>query len=118
MIEKDLNIQLGSKDSLKKVTISSVAIDHNCEYSRLTINTKGSDGSRYVITEALVKNHNNVIKTKGLYLNYDSNQDILFTSTLGRVLRHLKIESIPELIGKEVLIAPKSNNFMALVIDK
>lgn len=109
-----LNLKLGNKR--KKVTIKNITtrtLDDGSK--RIYFDTSAEDGVRYKINEVFIRDHNNEVRIKGLWLNYDTNGGILLTSTLGRLLQHLKANSLLELIDKEITIEPKENSFMAIV---
>jgi hypothetical protein len=113
------NIKIGKDKPHKIVRIEDVSVKTLEDGSeRLYFETVADDGVKYKINEVFIRDHTGEIKIKGIWLNFDTDKQILYTSILGRILRHLNVESIGELIGREITIAPKDNNFMILVVDE
>jgi len=109
-----LNLKLGgSRKTVKIENVYTKTLEDGSE--RLYFDTIAEDGVKYKINEVFIKDHSGEIKVKGLWLNYDTDRQILYTSTLGKLLQYLKAASLADLVGKEILIQPKENNFMAIV---
>jgi hypothetical protein len=72
----------------------------------------------YLIDEAWVRDRQGVQIVTGLWFKVDVNGDVLSDSTPGKLMRFLKVETVRELIGKEVQLHPKPNHFLAVVVTE
>ena len=81
---------------------------------KIVIVTETPSGRVYNVDEVWI-NGKDGKTTKGLWLYLTDDGRILATSTLGRFLRYMSVDSLSALVGKEVTLMPKTNNFMAAI---
>lgn len=89
------------------------------ETEKLFIRAEDTDGAKYLINEAWIRDHNQQIVVKGMWVKRDATSSKLFSgksSLLAQLLTSLRVTKVSELIGKEVAIEPKENNYMAIVL--
>lgn len=111
------NLKIGSnKKKVKIIGIdSTISIDGNPN-KRFYIYTQSADGAEYKVNEIWVKDHTGTLTVKGLWLNYDyTGEQLLSTSLLAKFLQFLNINDVNSIVGKEVILQPKPNGFMAIV---
>jgi hypothetical protein len=112
-----LNLKIGSNK--KKVKITRIEMrpcaDGNPN-KRFYLFTESEDGAEYKVNEIWTRDHENKLVVKSLWLNFDhTGTQLLSTSLLAKFLQYLKIDNVNEMIGKELLLEPKPNGFMAIV---
>ena len=112
-----LRLKIGT--SRKKVTIKHVDAKSPTDGNpnmRVYLHTQAEDGAEYRVNEIWTKDRTGTIVVKGLWLNFDvSGEKLLKTSLLAKFLEFMKTKEVSELIGKEVILEPKENSFMAVV---
>jgi len=89
------------------------------ETEKLFIRAEDTDGAKYLINEAWIRDHNQQIVVKGMWVKRDASSNKLFSgksNLLTQLLTSLRVTKVSELIGKEVAIEPKENNYMAIVL--
>lgn len=103
----------------KKVTIVNTEIKPCSDLNpnkRFFIYTQSTDGAEYKINEVWVKDHTGTLVPKSLWLNFDhTGEQLLSTSLLARIMQFLNVNAISEMIGKEIVLKPKPNGFMAMI---
>lgn len=113
-----LKLSIGT--SRKKVKITNVTAEKYCPTDRnpkVHISTVASDGAPFKITEVWVRNHKDEVVPKGLWVNPDDSGEALHKeSLLAKLLAFLGVTNTGEMIGKEVLLEPKDNGYMAIVM--
>jgi|WetSurSiteA1Bulk_404760.scaffolds.fasta_scaffold17804_2 hypothetical protein len=111
------NLKIGSnKKKVKIINIDAKASIDGNPNKRFYVYTQSDDGAEYKVNEVWVKDHTGTLAVKGLWLNYDSTgENLLATSLLAKFLQYLNVNSVAEVIGKEVTLQPKPNGFMAIV---
>jgi len=112
-------LQLAPGSPRKKVTITDIESKRYApedKDDRVYITTVSVNGKTYKVSEIWIKDHKQEIVSKGLWLNMDdSNQALDPTSPLVRLLQYMGATTLADLIGKEVMIEPKPNGFMAII---
>lgn len=82
---------------------------------RFFLYTQSADGAEYKINEVWIRDHTGTLVPKSLWLNYDhTGEQLLSTSLLARVMQFLNVMSVSEMVGKEIVLTPKPNGFMAM----
>lgn len=122
------DLELGSsrlKAVIKSVEIKKVLtktddpLAPEKESEKLFLKAEDTDGAKYLINEAWIRDHNRQIVVKGMWIKRDESSTKLFrgkTNLLAQLLTSLNVTKVSELIGKEVTIEPKDNNYMAIVL--
>ena len=117
MNERLSQLKIGS--SKKKVTIVEIESKYYSPQDkdeRLYIHAVSNAGKAYKVSEIWIRDHNQEVIPRGLWLNLDdSNSALDPTSPLVRLLQHVGAADLPALIGKEVTVEPKPNGFMAII---
>jgi hypothetical protein len=67
------------------------------------------------IDEAWVRDKHDELKAHGLWIKYDNDNNISQLSTIGKVMRYHSANTLRDLLGKEVFLFPKKNDFLALI---
>ena len=70
---------------------------------------------RLRLDEAWVRDRKGELRAHGLWLKHDIDGNINQLSTIGKLMTHFKALTVKELLGKEVQIHPKKNDFMAII---
>lgn len=113
----DLNLKIGT--SRKRVTVVETdmrAVGEGNPNKRFFMKTRSDDGAEYKVNEVWIKDHNDKISVKGLWVNFDdTGKQLLSTSLLARFLKFMGVSSTQELVNKELILEPKENGFMAVV---
>lgn len=92
--------------------IRNIVIDENKNSDKVVLMTRSIDGNQFNIDEVWIKQKDQPI-TRGLWITLDNDQNILATSTLGKFLKFLQINTLTELVGKKIVLTQKENQFMA-----
>jgi len=83
---------------------------------KLHLKLLSNDGAIYDVSEAWVRDYRGQIVPKSIFINLDfTGKAIQSTCLLAKVMNFLNISSLDEFVGKEVLVEPKDNGFMAIV---
>lgn len=104
---------------IKKVLTKTDATNPEKETEKLFVRAEDADGAKYLINEAWIRDHNKQIVVKGMWVKRDASSNKLFsgrTNLLAQLLTSLKVTRVSELIGKQISIEPKENNYMAIVL--
>jgi hypothetical protein len=75
--------------------------------------TAENSGFRYKITNAWLDPNDPTVK--GLWIAKDINGNIFAHSALGKFLKLMSANNTTDLIGKDVKLAPKVNDYLAIV---
>lgn len=111
------SLKIGSNKKKVKIvgTDEKASVDGNPN-KRFYIFTESDDGAQYKVNEVWVKDHTGTLTVKGLWLNYDcTGEQLLSTSLLAKFLQYMHVDDVADIIGKEVILQPKPNGFMAIV---
>jgi hypothetical protein len=111
------SLRIGSNKKKVRIvgTDEKPSVDGNPN-KRFYIFTESDDGAQYKVNEVWVKDHTGTLTVKGLWLNYDyTGEQLLSTSLLARFLQFMNVNDVSDIIGKEVILQPKPNGFMAIV---
>ena len=113
----EVNLRIGSSRKRVKVIETDMrAVGEGNPNKRFFIYTKSDDGAEYKVNEIWIRDHNKQITVKGLWVNYDdTGSQLLSTSLLARFLKFMHVSGTQELVGKELILEPKDNGFMAVV---
>jgi len=104
---------------IKKVSTKTDNSPIEKETEKLFIRAEDADGAKYLINEAWVRDYNQQIVVKGMWVKRDATNTKLFSgksNLLAQLLTKLNVRKVSELVGKEVSIEPKDNNYMAVVL--
>lgn len=113
----NINLKIGtSRKRVKIIETDMRAVGEGNPNKRFFMKTRSDDGAEYKVNEIWIKDHNQKLTVKGLWVNYDSTgEGILSTSLLARFLKFMGVSSTQELVDKELILEPKENGFMAVV---
>lgn len=112
-----LDLKLGESKVTVKITDlqqKQVMLEGKEPSSKLVLVTETSGGRIYNIDEVWIKGKE-LQSPKGLWITLDNTGNINASSTLGRFLKHMQVDSLKDLIGRCITLAPKENNFMAAI---
>lgn len=112
------SLKVGSnRKKVKIISVSSKLAKPDDKGERIYIETRSDDGAEYKVNEVWTKDHKGNIVVRSLWLSLDdSKQNILETSQFGELLKYLGCSGPTDLIGKEVIVSPKENKFMAIIM--
>lgn len=105
-----LNLSVGN-NRLKAVIKDTEIVPIN-QSEKLCIIAE-SNGFRYKITNAWLDPSDQTVK--GLWVSKDINGDIFEHCALSKFLKLMSAKNTTELVGKEVVLAPKLNGYLAIV---
>jgi hypothetical protein len=107
-----LSLKVGGSKTYTKV----IRVEHSPVDNRVFIHTETSDGRRFKCNEIWLRDHTGEVTWKTLFLNFDSTgSNILAGSNISKLLEFYNVETLGDLVGKEILLEPKSNGFLAIV---
>jgi hypothetical protein len=98
----------------KKATIRDFEIRLPKGREKLYLKVCPKDGQELTVSEIWYKDENNKFVTQGLWVELDSNDQLYPTSSLARLLKFMGIDTIGELIGKDIFLKPKTNGFLCI----
>ncbi len=112
-----MNLKVGGKKQVGKIiNIRHFKIEDRNGYSLpkiiLTVLTETNE---FKVDEAWVYNKDNILKPQGLWLKFDAERNINSVSTLAKVLRWFKAQTISDLEDQEIELYPKPNGFLAVI---
>jgi hypothetical protein len=112
-----VNLKIGTNRKRVKIVETYMRpVSEGNPNKRFFMKTRSNDGAEYKVNEVWIRDHNQEITVKGLWVNYDdSDMELFSTSLLARFLKFLQVSNTQELIDKEIILEPKENGFMAAV---
>jgi hypothetical protein len=113
----ELNLKIGTNRKRVKITETDMrAVGEGNPNKRFFIYTQSDDGAEYKVNEVWIRDHTDQIAVKGLWVNFDATgTQLLSTSLLAKFLKFMNVSGTQELVGKELILEPKENGFMAIV---
>lgn len=113
-----LRLSIGtSRKKVKIVNVTAERYSPTDKNPKVHISTVAGDGAPFKINEVWVRNHKNEVVPKGLWVNTDDTGEALHKeSLLAKLLAFLGVQTTEEMIGKEVIVEPKDNGYMAIVM--
>jgi hypothetical protein len=115
-----IDLQLGNSNvTVRIIGVESkkVNLDNETSADKMVLITETREGNKFNVDEVLIKQKESLV-TRGLWIIRDDDKNILSTSTLGRFLNFLQVKTVKDLMGKEITLAPKDNQFMAAIAYK
>jgi len=112
-----MNLRVGGKKQIGKVEAVQTQNVPDREGNILPkmILIVSTETNVFKVDEAWIYNKDNILKPQGLWIKLDSKGRINAISTLAKIMQHLNILKISDIVGKEVELYPKPNGFLALV---
>ena len=113
-----LDLKIGTKKRKVKVNeIRQIDIDVNGKPATKVVFDVIDEctGNEFQISDAWIST-NKAFQIKGMWLTLQNDKkEISTASTLAEVLNYYKVDSLKELVSKEVLVYPDPQNFLVLV---
>jgi len=111
------SLKIGSdKKKVKIIGIARKPSSDGNPNERFYITAQADDGPEYKINEVWTQDYTGKIVPKSLWMDLDETAErLLATCLLAKFLKYVAVEDVKDLIGKEVLVRPKPNGFMAIV---
>lgn len=118
MTNEIFNLKLGSKkqegiiiDVIKEEAIDKAGV----LLPKLVLIVDIPNKQQVRLNEAWIRTKKGELKAQGLWLKYDIEGNINQLSTIGKLMSYFNVITIKELLGKEVQIYPKRNDFRAII---
>ena len=108
-----LNLKKGCL--LKKAKVVGFQFRYPQGRKKLYVEVNPENGKKYTVNEVWYKSKDGTLVTQGLWLDLDVAGELYATSALARLLDFMGLNTVGDLLGKELVLQPKENGFLCFI---